>query len=359
MKPTFYPIIIKNIERQTRNAVAIELDIPEELISTFGYKPGQYLTFRHEINGEEIRRNYSLCSSPLDHKWQVAVKKVPGGQFSSFANDQLKKGDTVWVMPPIGNFVPDLNPTHTKHYLAIAAGSGITPILSIIATTLATEPQSQFTLVYGNQSRSSIIFKENLEALKNKYINRLSIYHILSREKTDSAINYGRIDAEKCHQLFSRLINIGAIDEVFLCGPMEMSLTLKEELKNRGIPEKNIHLELFTTGNRSKSKKPAIKTSSDESPTSRVTIRLDNRESSFELAYDSDSILDAGIHEGLELPFACKGGMCCTCKAKLIKGQVDMEVHYGLEQDEIEAGYILTCQSHPKTAEVVVDYDDR
>jgi ring-1,2-phenylacetyl-CoA epoxidase subunit PaaE len=359
VKPKFYPLIIKNIERQTRNAVAIELDVPEELRSIFAYKPGQYLTFKHEIDGEEIRRNYSLCSSPLEGKWCVAVKKVPGGLFSTLANEALKPGETLLVMPPLGNFVPNLDATQKKNYLAIAAGSGITPILSIIATTLATEPESNFTLVYGNQSRSSIIFKEALEALKNKYINRLSIYHILSREKTDAALNYGRIDAAKCNELFPRLIDLNIIDEFFLCGPVEMSLSLKEELLRRGVPEKNIYLELFTTGNRGKNKKKNIQNTGDDSPKSKVTIRLDGRESCFDLAYDSDSILDAGIHEGLELPFACKGGMCCTCKAKLLMGEVDMEVHYGLEHDEMEAGYILTCQSHPKTGEVVVDFDDR
>jgi ring-1,2-phenylacetyl-CoA epoxidase subunit PaaE len=359
VKPTFYPLTIKNIERQTRNAVAIELDVPEELKSIFTYLPGQYLTFKQEIEGEEIRRNYSLCCSPLEDKWCVAVKKVPGGLFSTLANEKLKPGDTLWVMPPMGNFSPALNATHQKNYLAIAAGSGITPILSIIATTLATEPFSQFTLVYGNQSRSSIIFKEELEALKNKYINRLSIYHILSREKTDAVLNYGRIDAAKCEELFPKLIDLAKVDEVFLCGPMEMSQGLKQTFITRGMDEKKIHLELFTTGTAKTGRKLSTIADSDDSPKSKVTIMLDGRESSFELAYDSDSILDAGIHEGLELPFACKGGMCCTCKAKLLKGEVEMEVHYGLEHDEIVAGYILTCQSHPKTAEVVVDYDMR
>lgn len=359
MKPTFYPLLLKKIDRQTRNAVALELDVPETLQPLFSYQPGQYLTFRHTINGQEIRRNYSLCSSPLDGKWQVAVKKVTGGLFSTLANEILKPGDTLWVMPPMGNFTPILDGAHQKNYLAVAAGSGITPILSIISTTLATEPLSQFTLVYGNQSRSTIIFKEELEALKNKYINRLSIYHIFSREKTDAMLNYGRIDAAKCDELFPKLIDLNKVDEVFLCGPMEMSIGLKNELVARGMDEKKIHLELFTTGITKDRKKQSINKESDESPKSKVTIVLDGRESSFELAYDSDSILDAGIHEGLELPFACKGGMCCTCKAKLLKGEVEMEVHYGLEHDEIEAGYILTCQSHPKTEEVLVDFDDR
>lgn len=359
MKPTFYPLKVKNIIRQTRSAVEIELEVPEALQQQFNYQAGQYLTFRHTIAGEEVRRNYSLCSSPLDNKWKVAVKKVPGGLFSTFANEQLETGDTLEVMPAMGKFTHSVNPQDKNQYLAIAAGSGITPIISIIASTLATEPQSSFTLVYGNQSRSSIIFKEELEALKNKYINRLGIYHILSREKTDADLNYGRIDTAKCNLLFSKLINLHKIDEVFICGPQEMTLSVKAELMQQGMPEKNIHFELFTTNQIRNSRLQKAETLPDDSPKSKVTIKMDGMESTFDLAYDSDSILDAGIHEGLELPFACKGGMCCTCKAKLIEGEVDMEVHYGLEHDEIAAGFILTCQSHPKTEKVVVDFDAR
>jgi ring-1,2-phenylacetyl-CoA epoxidase subunit PaaE len=359
VKPTFYALKVKNIERQTRNAVAIELEVPPEFQAVFAYRPGQYLTFKQKIGDEEVRRNYSLCSSPLENRWQIAVKKVPGGLFSTWANETLRAGDVLEVMPPMGKFSPDLNSSNKKQYLAIAAGSGITPILSIIAATLATEPQSSFTLVYGNQSRSSIIFKEALEALKNTYINRFSIYHILSREKTDAALNYGRIDADKCEQLFHKIIELKSMDEIFICGPQEMSLTLKNDLIQRGIEEKKIHLELFTTAQKNGKQARVLKAILDDTPKSRVTIRLDGMESTFPLAYDSDSILDAGIHEGMELPFACKGGMCCTCKAKLLEGEVDMEVHYGLEHDEIEAGYILTCQSHPKTEKVVVDYDMR
>ena len=359
MKQQFFPLKVKRIERQTKNAVSIEFDVPEELKEQFAFRPGQYLTVRQIVNGEDIRRNYSLCSSPLDHRWQVGVKKVAGGAFSTWANDELQPGDTLEVMPPLGKFSPALDPTHKKHYAAFAAGSGITPILSIIAATLATEPHSTFTLVYGNQSRSSIMFKEELEALKDKYLHRLSVYHILSREKTDADINYGRIDATKCEQLFSRLVDVHSFDEFFLCGPEEMSATVKEQLMKAGIDEKKIRQELFTVNRKAGAKKQAQATHNDESPKSRVIVRHDGVESSFELAYDSDPILDGALHEGIDLPFACKGGMCCTCKAKLLEGEVDMEVHYGLEHDEIEAGYILTCQSHPKTPVVVVDYDDR
>lgn len=359
MKPAFYPLRVKNIEHQTRHSVAIEFDIPAELHETFRYVPGQYLTLRTQLNGEDVRRNYSLCSSPLENKWRVGIKKVQGGLFSTWANESLKVGDLVEVMPPMGRFTPQLQAEQAKSYCAFAAGSGITPILSIIAATLATEPGSTYTLVYGNQSRSSIMFKEELEALKDKYLHRFSLYHILSREKTDADINYGRIDATKCEQIFSKLLDIHTIDEFFLCGPEAMSLGIKQFLLLRGVDEKKIRLELFTTTTKTTNRKNSIQKTEDETPKSKVIIRHDGIESTLELAYDSEPILDAAIHEGIELPFACKGGMCCTCKAKLVKGEVDMEVHYGLEHDEIEAGYILTCQSHPKTPEVVVDFDDR
>lgn len=358
-KTAFYQIPVKNIERQTRNAITIELEVPDELKGVFAFDPGQYLTFRKTIDGEEVRRNYSLCSSPLDKKWQVGIKKVPDGIFTGWAHGQLKPGDLMEVMPPMGKFTPALNPAHSRHYCAFAAGSGITPILSIISATLATEPNSCFTLVYGNQSRSSIMFKEELEALKDKYMHRISLYHILSREKTDAEINHGRIDPAKCEQIFSKLLDITTVDEFYLCGPEGMSAGIKAELLTRGVEEKKIRMELFTTAKRNLRHKPMAAQANDEAPKSRVTIRHDGIESSFDLAYDSDPIMDAALHEGLELPYSCKGGMCCTCKAKLVKGEVDMEVHYGLEHDEIEKGFILTCQSHPKTSEVVVDFDIR
>ena len=359
MKPAFYSLRIKNIETQTRHSVAVEFEVPEDLKETFRFQPGQYLTLRSQINGEDERRNYSLCSNPLENRWMVGIKKVTGGIFSTWANETLKAGDYIEVMPPMGKFIPKLNPLHAKNYAAFAAGSGITPILSIIAATLSTEPLSTFTLVYGNQSRSSIMFKEELEILKDRYMERFCLYHILSREKTDAEINYGRIDAAKCEQIFSKLFDVLTIDEFFLCGPEALSLCVKNELLARGVPDHKIRLELFTTSTGKKSAKKVIQKSDDETPKSRVTIRHDGIESTFDLAFDSDPIIDAAIHEGIELPFACKGGMCCTCKAKLVKGEVEMEVHYGLEHDELEAGYILTCQSHPKTAEVVVDFDVR
>jgi len=359
LKNIFHKLRVSHIERQTKNAVAISFEVPETLAETFAYQSGQYLTIRHMIEGEDVRRNYSLCSSPLENTWQVAVKKVQGGIFSTWANENLQEGDYLEVMPPLGKFTIFPDPNKAKNYLAFAAGSGITPIVSILKTVLATEPNSRFTLVYGNQSRTTIMFREAIEALKSKYIDRLSIYHILSREKSDADLNFGRIDGAKCELLLNKLIQIDRMDEIFLCGPQQMSTEIKALLLQKGVDERIIHLELFTAGKKAASKKDISISLPDEQPKNKVTIILDGVSHQFDLAYESDAILDAALHEGIELPFACKGGMCCTCKAKLLQGEVDMEVHYGLEPDEIEAGFILTCQSHPKTPEVVVDFDAR
>jgi ring-1,2-phenylacetyl-CoA epoxidase subunit PaaE len=354
----FHKLTIKEVTKETSDCVSVLFDIPEELKDAFQFKQGQSLTVRTTINGEEVRRTYSICSTPVENKWRVAVKKVDGGLFSSFANEQLKKGDTLEVMPPVGKFYVDLSPANRKNYLAIAAGSGITPVLSIIKTTLHTEHRSNFTLVYGNRSRSSIIFFEELEALKNKYMQRFSFINILSRERTEASLNFGRINNEKLNDL-SKLIEYSLIDEAFICGPEEMIFTAKAFLEGRGIDKKKIHFELFTSTTPTQKRtanngQPAT----DKGPKSKITIKLDGRSFDFDLPLTSDTtILDAALKEGADLPYACKGGMCCTCKAKLLEGEVAMDVHWGLEEEEVEKGYILTCQSHPKTERVVVDFD--
>ncbi|HET9746514.1 MAG TPA: 1,2-phenylacetyl-CoA epoxidase subunit PaaE [Chitinophagaceae bacterium] len=354
----FHRLRIKNISRETDQCVSVEFEIPESLSERFLYKQGQSLTMRAMLNGEEVRRTYSLCSSPLDNKWTVAIKKVDGGVFSSFANENLKAGDELEVMEPVGKFYTELDPASKKNYLAFAAGSGITPVLSIIKTTLRTEPKSEFTLVYGNRSRSSIIFFEELEGLKNKFIDRFNLINILSREKTDSAINFGRIDIGKLTDL-EKLIDYKKMDEIFICGPEEMIFCVKNFLEQKEIPERKIHFELFTTsGQRKKSEAGSRKSEIAEGPLSKITVKLDGRSFDFDLSLNSDTtILDAALKQGADLPFACKGGMCCTCKAKLVEGEVEMDVHWGLEHEEINRGYILTCQSHPKTGKVVVDFD--
>lgn len=353
----FHPLKIKGVFKETDQCVSVEFEIPERLRETFQFKQGQSLTMRTMINNEEVRRTYSLCSSPLDNKWKVAIKKVDGGSFSFFANEHLKPGDVLEVMEPVGKFYTELNPANKKNYLAFAAGSGITPVISIIKTTLRIEPQSSFTLVYGNRSRSSIIFFEELEGLKNQYIDRFSLINIFSRERTETALNFGRIDNSKLNEL-SRLIDFSSVDETFLCGPEEMIFCVKDFLTQKGVNEKNIHFELFTSSTPKKSKVKSEKSKTGPGPQSSITVKVDGRSFDFDLSLNSDTtILDAALKQGADLPFACKGGMCCTCKAKLIEGEVEMDVHWGLEHEEIEKGFILTCQSHPKTEKVVVDFD--
>jgi ring-1,2-phenylacetyl-CoA epoxidase subunit PaaE len=353
----FHPLRIRDVRRETPECVSVAFDIPENLRQDFAFKQGQSLTMRAFINGEEVRRTYSICSSPLESEWRVAIKKVEGGSFSAFANEELKKGDMLEVMQPVGKFYTELDPSNKKHYIAFAAGSGITPVMSLLGTTLAVEPQSSFTLVYGNRSRQSIIFFEQLEALKNKYMNRFNLIHILSRERTDAALNFGRLDIEKLQQL-DKLIDYSSADEIFICGPEEMIFAIKAFLEAKGIDKKKIHFELFTTPGQKQQGVKEIKVPEPGGPQSNVTIKLDGRSFDFNLPLNSDTtILDAALQKGADLPFACKGGVCCTCKARLLEGEVEMDVHWGLEDEEVEQGYILTCQSHPRTQRIVVDFD--
>jgi ring-1,2-phenylacetyl-CoA epoxidase subunit PaaE len=356
----FHPLRIKKIEKETDECVSIVFDVPQDLKEIFQFRQGQSLTVRTNLNGEEIRRTYSICSSPFDDQLRVAVKKVDGGIFSSWANDTLKPGELLDVMPPVGKFYTELNPSQKKNYVAFVAGSGITPVLSIIKTTLLTEPQSSFTLVYGNRNRNSIIFKEELEALKDKFLNRLRIYHILIREKTDVELNYGRIDVDKLELLFTKLIDLNNCDEFFLCGPEEMIFCIKGYLTGKNVPSDKIHFELFTIpGQKSSTVKTETKEVRESGPKANVSVKLDGIMFDFELGFEGDSILDAALKQGADLPYACKGGVCTTCKAKITEGEVNMDVNWGLEPDEVEKGYILTCQSHPKTDKVVVDFDQK
>ncbi len=356
----FHPLKIKEVRKETDECVSILFDVPEDLREKFIFNQGQSLTMRTTINGQEVRRTYSICSSPMENQLRVAIKKMDGGLFSSFANTELRSGQELEVMPPIGKFYTELNKENQKKYLAFAAGSGITPILSIIKTTLSKEPRSSFILLFGNRTRSSIIFKEELEALKNKFIDRFTIHNILSREVTDVPIYHGRIDKEKCELIFSRLIDLKSIDEFFLCGPEEMIFTVKDFLAEKKVEPRKIHFELFTVpGQKTIVNKEHLESRKEEGPKSMISVKLDGIQFDFELSKAGDTILDAALKQGADLPFACKGGVCTTCRAKLLKGEVEMDVNYGLEQEEIEAGFILTCQSHPKTPEVMVDFDVR
>ncbi|HYV54824.1 MAG TPA: 1,2-phenylacetyl-CoA epoxidase subunit PaaE [Chitinophagaceae bacterium] len=353
----FHKLVVKEVRRETPECVSVLFDVPEEIKKDFAFKQGQSLTMRTFLNGEEVRRTYSICASPLDNEWRVAIKKQESGLFSGFANEQLKKGDALEVMPPVGKFYTHLDPQQKKKYVAFAAGSGITPVISIIKTTLRTEPKSQFTLVYGNRNKNSIIFKEELEGLKDKFIDRFRIIHILSRERTDSPVNSGRIDTNKLSEL-NKLIDYKNTDEFFICGPEDMIFCARDFLEV-AIERSRVHFELFTTpGEEHKSKVKNQKSKArEEGPVSKISVKLDGITFDFDLGFNGEPILDAALKQGADLPFSCKGGVCCTCKAKLVEGEVDMEVHWGLEHEEIEQGYILTCQSHPKTERVVVDFD--
>lgn len=355
----FEKLQVAEVRMETADCVSVLFSVPEKLKETFRYKQGQYLTIRTKINGEEIRRSYSICSSPLENELRIAIKKMPDGVFSTYANDLLKKGDLLDVMPPIGKFYTELHPADSKEYVGFASGSGITPLISIIKTTLQTELASSFTLVYGNRNRQSIIFKEELEALKNRYMNRFRVIYILSGEKTDANINFGRIDTEKCRLLFDKYIAVKHTDAFFLCGPENMIFRVKEALESNGIDTKKIHFELFTIPGTGKEKlaDKRQRTSVQDNKQSKITIKADGVSIDFDLGFDSDAILDAAIKQGADLPYACKGGVCCTCRAKIVEGKVDMDVNYGLEPEEIEQGFILTCQSHPRTEKVVVDFD--
>lgn len=356
----FHSLKIKDIKKETADAVVITFDVPEDLNEEFKFLPGQHLTLKVEIDGSEIRRSYSICTAPYEKSIKVAVKRMEGGIFSNYAITTLKRGNNLDVMPPQGRFSPKLDGRNAKKYLLIAAGSGITPIISIIKTILNTEPESDITLIYGNRNTRSVMFKEELEGLKNLFLNRLTLYFVLSREKVDAPILTGRIDKEKCQLFFSKLIPVKELSAAYICGPETMVLSAKEELMSHGMAENQIHIELFTTpGQVFGAALDSTKHISnfDASSESMVTLRLNGKTYEFPLKYSGVNILDAALEEGVDLPFACKGGVCCTCRAKLTQGKVDMTVNYGLEPDELEAGFILTCQSHPRTENITVDFD--
>lgn len=357
--PKFNELKVKDIRQETDDCVSIAFEVPESLKKDYLFTQGQYLTVKRQINGEEIRRSYSICSSPLDNDLRVAVKKVPGGRFSTFANEQLQVGDELAVMTPMGRFFTELNPANEHSYVAFAAGSGITPVMSIMKTVLQREPKSDFTLFYGNRATDSIIFREQIEALKNTFMGRLSVHHILSREQQDSELFYGRIDGEKCGVFCEKFFDPQAVDAFFLCGPYQMIEEVKKQLLERGVDKKNIHFELFTSegapppqATRKKKEEKEL-----EDVEAMVTITLDGSSLEFPLSSKGETILDAALKAGADLPFSCKGGVCSTCRAKVRSGEVKMDVNYALEPEEVEQGYVLTCQSHPRTDHVHVDFD--
>jgi ring-1,2-phenylacetyl-CoA epoxidase subunit PaaE len=375
----FHKLAVVDVRRETAECISVAFEIPGEIKSLFEYQPGQNITIKIRINNEEVRRSYSICSGPQEPELRIAVKEAPGGIFSTWANRELVKGHFLDVLPPTGRFIihPDIK--NKKRYLAIAAGSGITPVLSIISTTLHHEPLSSFTLIYGNRNRACIIFRDQLDALKNRFMERFALHHVLSREITDAEIYSGRITALKCEEMSANLIDFQLMDQIFICGPEAMIFEIKDWLLARKIAPNKIHYELFTipvSAERDMSASPRIPapaaanavqpnklqpetTTDTELQVSDVTVKLDGISFDFQLPFEGKTVLEAALDQGADLPFSCKGGVCGTCRAKLVEGQVAMDLNYALEPEEVEAGFILCCQSHPLTKKVVIDFDQK
>lgn len=352
----FHSIKVADIYKETKDCSVITLEIPEALQSEFQYKQGQHITVKATVDGSEVRRNYSLCSSSMENKWQVAVKRINGGLFSSYVNDTLKKGDFIDVIAPHGTFYTETNPGQAKNYIAFAAGSGITPILSIIKTHLASEPKSTFKLFYLNRSVKSIIFKEEIEQLKNTYFDRFEIFHFLTKEHRSIELLNGRFTQEKLHVLTSKIIDIPTVDECFICGPEEMIFLIRDELVAAGLDKSKVHFELFTTGNSEADKQRVNKILEKKVEGTDVTIIDGGKEFHFIMDDDFDNILDGALAAGADLPFACKGGVCSTCKCKVVSGTVEMKVNYALDEKEVAKGLVLSCQAVPTSEKVVVDF---
>ncbi|MDQ1812654.1 1,2-phenylacetyl-CoA epoxidase subunit PaaE [Massilia sp. CCM 9210] len=352
----FYPLTVAKVRNETRDTIAVTFAVPDELAASFAYQQGQHLTLRAQIGDEDVRRSYSICSAVQDGALRVAIKRTQGGLFSSWANEHLKAGAVLDVMPPMGHFNVPLAADNARHYVAFAAGSGITPILSIIKTTLLAEPKSRFTLFYGNRASSSVIFKEELTDLKDSYMERLNLAYVMSREQQDIELFNGRITKEKCEQFIKHWIRIEDIDIAFICGPEDMMHGVSAALQEAGMPKQNIKVELFAASIPKHQHKPRQFDALVRNETE-VTVILDGNHTSFTMDKDKESILDAGLRAGIDMRYSCKGGVCSTCRCKLLDGKVDMDVNYALEDYEIARGFVLSCQSFPVTDKVVVDFD--
>jgi ring-1,2-phenylacetyl-CoA epoxidase subunit PaaE len=353
----FHPLTIAAIEPLTDDAVAITFDVPEELREDYAFTQGQHITVRTELAGDDVRRNYSICSPVSSGTLRIAVKRLPGGAFSEHALEQLRVGDEIDVMTPSGRFFTELDPAHEKRYVCVAAGSGITPVLSIVATTLEVEPRSQVTLLYANRTHASVMFLEEVEDLKDRYPDRFSLVHVLSREQQEVELFSGRLDVPRMQRFLDSLIPPADVDEWFLCGPYEMVASLRKQLLAEGVSKRSIHAEVFHVESSDAPRAVRRTTVEQTAEGAAVTITLDGRRSSFTLPPDGPSVLEAALAVRPDAPFACKGGVCGTCRAKVVEGTVEMDTTWALEPDEVERGYALTCQSHPTSAKVVLDYD--
>lgn len=353
--PRFHRLAVNDLRRESSDAVSLTFTIPQALAGDYSFSPGQYLTLRTTMDGEEVRRSYSICSGPDDGELRIAVKKVDGGAFSNWAADELKAGDELDVMTPTGRFGVAHAPDDARVYVGFAAGSGITPILSIVKGVLAREPRSQFFLFYGNRSTGSMLFREELEELKDRFMQRFSVFHVISGEEQDIPILHGRLDGDKVRVLLRSLVPAASVDHVFICGPVGMSEDIETTCKDIGIAPDRLHVERFVSEFGGKPRARAV-VAAGTPPRAMASLVIDGKRREVPVA-EGESILDAALRAGMDLPFACKGGMCSTCRAKLVEGDARMEVNYSLEPWELKAGFILTCQARPVSEKVVVDYD--
>ncbi len=354
----FHSLTVSTVSRTTRDAVLVSFEVPSHLSDIYSFRAGQYLTLRAEIGGETLRRSYSICSAPTDNLLRVAIKRIEDGVFSTWANTQLAAGHSLDVMPPEGNFTEDFEPKNQRHYVAFAVGSGITPIFSLVKTALMIEPKSRVTLFFGNRSSSSVLFREELQDLKNLFMQRFSVFFVMSRERQDIDLFNGRLDGKKVEQLLSQWLDPRDIDRVLVCGPQTMNNDVLTVLQNQGLDKEQIKFELFVLTERL-TPRPHGVGNRDESVKDEcmLTVILDGRHRTLLIDRDKQSVLDAALAQGLELPYSCKSGVCATCRCKVTSGEVDLDVNFALEDYELARGFVLACQSYAMTDRVVIDFD--
>ncbi len=355
---SFYSLRVASVAKNTRDAVVVTFDVPGDLDDKFSFRPGQYLTLRTTVDGEELRRSYSICAAPSDRQLRVAIKRMNDGAFSSWANQHLQAGQAMDVMPPDGNFTMAFSPGNARRYAAFAVGSGITPILSLIKTALDTEPGSSFTLFFGNRASSAVLFREEIEDLKNRYMTRFSLVYVMSREHQDIELFNGRLDGPKVEQLLSLWMDPALIDYAFVCGPQDMTESVTQALAAKGLDKSRIKFELFGSP-----KGPRALRTGQDAPKApgkalcEVTVIQDGVTRTLTIEKNRDSLLDSALAQGIELPYSCKGGVCSSCRCKVIEGEVDMDANFALEDYEVARGFVLCCQSFPVTDRLVIDFD--
>ncbi|CAN5284420.1 phenylacetate-CoA oxygenase/reductase subunit PaaK [soil metagenome] len=358
MSMHFHPLSVRDVQPDTDEAVVVSFDVPADLSAAFAFKQGQYLTLRQTVGGEDLRRSYSICAGVDDGELRVGVRKVEGGVFSSWVNSSLKPGDVIEVYPPQGRFF-NLPASQGRHYLGIAGGSGITPILSIMKSVLAREPDSRFTLIYGNRRPASTMFKEEIEDLKNQYLTRVALHLVFSRETMDSPLLGGRLDQAKLADFLRVLVPPASIDAAFVCGPFEMNDEAEAALLAAGVPEDKIHIERFGTVEMQTGRPAPHEVKPGDADSARIVVIRDGVSREIEFAKTDPSILDAAARAGMDVPFSCKSGVCSTCRCKLLEGEVRMDKNFALDKAELAAGFILSCQAHALTPRVVISFDER